>query len=158
MNGLYVLQSQRLLLKQMARPAKPFEDCYAPCPMSGCWIWTEGLAAMGPYGIKQFNGRCQMAHRVSWQRTYGEIPLGFDVLHHCDVPTCVNPNHLFLGKDKDNVADAIAKGRAPQFSKRTHCRNGHALSGYNLYIKPNGKRRCRECANAGDRRRRAAHG
>ena len=52
------------------------------------------------------------AHRVAWMLAHGPIPRGMNVLHRCDVPRCVNPDHLFLGTQHDNVRDMIAKGRA----------------------------------------------
>jgi hypothetical protein len=53
------------------------------------------------------------AHRVSWELTNGPIPEGLHVLHRCDVRACVNPEHLFLGTNSDNIIDKIAKGRHP---------------------------------------------
>lgn len=58
----------------------------------------------------------RLAHRVSWILSYGEIPQGMLVLHHCDNTFCVNPTHLFLGTQRDNVHDALAKGRMPQIA------------------------------------------
>jgi hypothetical protein len=52
-----------------------------------------------------------MAHRYAWELTYGPIPEGLSVLHRCDVPRCVRPDHLFLGTQADNLADMTAKGR-----------------------------------------------
>ena len=78
-----------------------------------CWIWT---AARSPHGYGRVNvaGRSLQAHRVSWEMCKGEIPLGLHVLHHCDVRPCVNPSHLFLGTNADNIRDMHAKGRNRQ--------------------------------------------
>ena len=75
-----------------------------------CWIWTRSDNGHG-YGVMEFKDGDRMAHRMAWEILVGPIPEGLDVLHHCDTPACVRPEHLFLGTDKDNVADCIAKGR-----------------------------------------------
>lgn len=78
----------------------------------GCWIW-QGARAGGSlkYGIIAFHRKTVNAHRLSWILAFGEIPKGMMVLHRCDVPLCVNPEHLFLGTAMDNIRDMIAKGR-----------------------------------------------
>lgn len=86
-----------------------------PEPNSGCWLWDGAVFVRKdrriPYG-KAVVGRKQMAaHRRSWQLFRGEIPAGLYVCHKCDIPLCVNPDHLFLGTQFDNMADMIAKGR-----------------------------------------------
>lgn len=81
----------------------------------GCWMWKGLLqppALPLRYGIFCFNNGDYMAHRISWQIHNGPIPEGLCVLHHCDVPACVRPDHLFLGTRADNNADKFAKGRA----------------------------------------------
>lgn len=80
------------------------------CPMSGCWLWTGALQRKG-YGWTAFRGASTLAHRASWAIHNGEIDGAWHVLHRCDVRSCVNPAHLFLGTNDDNVADRIAKGR-----------------------------------------------
>jgi hypothetical protein len=77
---------------------------------STCWIWTATKNGDG-YGHFSHKKFIYKAHRFSWMLLYGDIPKGVLVLHKCDNPPCVNPEHLFLGTDKDNVHDAIRKGR-----------------------------------------------
>ena len=79
-----------------------------------CWEWTASLR--NNYGQFHLGGKPETAHRYSWMIHYGEIPAGemrgtMCVLHHCDNTICVNPNHLFLGNQKDNVLDMHMKGR-----------------------------------------------
>jgi len=77
---------------------------------SGCWEWSGSTCTNG-YGQFIIAGRYQMAHRVSWQLHYGPIPNDLNVLHRCDNRLCVNPKHLFLGTQQDNVHDMLRKGR-----------------------------------------------
>lgn len=79
-----------------------------------CWPWLAGCYhASGPnmYGCIWAGGKMRGAHRVSWELHFGPIPTGAQVLHHCDNPRCVNPHHLFLGTNYDNVQDKMRKGR-----------------------------------------------
>lgn len=71
-----------------------------------CWLW---IGAKTSAGRGNFRGRS--APRVCWELVHGEIKDGLNVLHKCDNPACVRPSHLFLGTQKDNVADMISKGR-----------------------------------------------
>lgn len=82
-----------------------------PVTESGCWIWMAGVYGPG-YGKFYFMGHDQGAHRVAWKLFRGPIPDGMCVLHRCDVRSCVNPNHLFLGTKKENAMDMVSKGRS----------------------------------------------
>lgn len=84
----------------------------------GCWEWTGhrvGQVGRNNYGEMALPGQRHngiRAHRFSWELHYGPIPDGLWVLHRCDNPPCVRPDHLFLGTRADNLADMVAKGRA----------------------------------------------
>jgi hypothetical protein len=81
-----------------------------PEPNSGCLLWL-GMSIRRGYGMMRWDGRMQLSHRLSWINTYGPIPEGLFVCHHCDVPACINPAHLFIGPAAANVADKMKKGR-----------------------------------------------
>lgn len=85
-----------------------------PEPNSGCLLWM-GAANNWGYGIMVINGRHVGAHRLSYEDAHGGIPPGLHVLHKCDVPACINPAHLFLGTNLDNIRDRERKrrGRVP---------------------------------------------
>lgn len=81
------------------------------CPELGsCWIWTGSTDGHG-YGSIRRNGVLHKAHRVSYVFAHGSIDENLNVLHKCDNPSCVNPCHLFLGTQKENVQDMVKKGR-----------------------------------------------
>ena len=89
-----------------------FQKKFVPVTESGCWIWLG--ASNGRYGIiwNPRNGKkYTMAHRVSYEMHKGQIPDEMLVCHTCDVGLCVNPDHLFLGTQVDNMQDMISKGR-----------------------------------------------
>lgn len=81
-----------------------------------CWIW-QGTPSHA-YGVVQHEGRQHRANRLSYLLFVGSIPEGMCVLHRCDTPRCVRPDHLFLGTQADNMADMAAKGRARQSARR----------------------------------------
>jgi hypothetical protein len=78
-----------------------------------CWTWQGSLAA--GYGQIQHNGKMKRVHRLAWELEHGEIPPGMDICHNCpggDNPLCVRPTHLWLGTQRENIADRTAKGRS----------------------------------------------
>jgi HNH endonuclease len=80
----------------------------------GCWVWTAFTTASG-YGQIHRPGKtsgAEFSHRYSWIIHFGPIPDNLHVLHRCDNPPCVNPHHLFLGTQEDNMKDMGAKGRS----------------------------------------------
>jgi HNH endonuclease len=90
-----------------------FEQRYIPEPNSGCWLWISSWA--GRAGHEQprlrLEGKDVSAVHASWCLHHGAIPTGLNVLHKCDVPMCVNPDHLFLGTQLTNMRDMAGKGR-----------------------------------------------
>ena len=81
---------------------------------NGCWIWIGCRAKSTEkmiYGRFYMNGKTYYAHRVSWILHNGKIPDKLQINHECDVPLCVNPEHLYPGTQKENVRDCIERGR-----------------------------------------------
>ena len=120
-----------------------------------CWEWLGGRSPAGygrfTVGSHTDNSRRRViASRLSYELSFGAIPDGYLVCHTCDNPPCVNPAHLFLGDHKDNMQDALAKGRLRQPASREFCRNGHEMTPDNIYHY-RGLDHCRACHRANAR-------
>lgn len=141
-NQVQVEKVTEMMLNQ--KQLKLFWDKVDKKTKNKCWNWKASLQR-GGYG--SFHLRCldtARAHRVSWMIHFGKTKL--HVLHKCDNPKCVNPNHLFLGDEKKNILDMVEKGRHwNQIKKR--CKRGH------VFAIRNGKRICRPCKNLKSRER-----
>jgi hypothetical protein len=117
-----------MLEKHLMAPFRPaperFAEKYRVDADTGCWVWTASFTR-GGYGQFGFGGITRRAHRVSWVLHRGPIPDGLWVLHKCDNPPCVNPDHLFLGTCSDNSRDCVAKGRHKPFRTTGHKGEGN---------------------------------
>ncbi len=127
-----------------------------PIPWSGCWIWMGCVDKKG-YGDIERHGKKAKAHRVAWELANGRaVPDGLLVCHSCDIPSCVNPSHLWLGTNQQNLADAGRKGRLSinhHHGIKTHCPHGHPYDELNTLRYPSGGRKCATCQRSRDRRK-----
>lgn len=124
-------------------------------PNSGCWLWLGSIDRKGYGQIREPGGaRVRVATHVALEVYRGEkVPDGRYAMHRCDTPSCVNPDHLFVGTPLENQRDSIAKGRKAKpppstigRGLRNVCVRGHSLSGENIYFWKSGKgRSCKEC-------------
>lgn len=89
--------------------AERLEANTIPEPNTGCLLWLAGSSR--GYGVLTINYKAKQAHRLAYELNHGPIPVGLFVCHRCDTPACCNPDHLFLGTQRDNVRDSVSKGR-----------------------------------------------
>lgn len=88
-----------------------------PEPNSGCRLWL-GARNAGGYGNIIVEGQTRAVHRVAYEEAFGPIPDGMLVCHRCDIRSCCEPSHLFLGRHRDNSADMVAKDRQSRGPRR----------------------------------------
>ena len=124
-----------------------------------CWLWTSTTTPLG-YSRFSFEGKSVYAHRWVYEFCVAYIEDGLTIDHLCRVRHCVNPNHLEVVSQRENIMrspDQISANNA----RKTHCKRGHPFSGTNLIIGSNGKGRtkriCRICESIRYRARRAYH-
>ena len=139
-----------------AEQRRPLADRLSDkCEVSqdGCWNWTGAVTQHG-YGRMSYRNHVYRTHRLA-----AHLWLGLDlndsetaVCHTCDNPPCFNPDHLYLGSQKENVQDMVTRGRAYKGPDQwSHCKKGHALTSENRR-----GRRCRTCENKYQRSRKRA--
>lgn len=115
-------------------------------PDTGCLEWTGATDHKG-YGRIQRGGRAggtARPHVIAWELEHGPVPEGLELDHLCDNPPCVNPDHLEPVTHRENMLRGKTNACA-QHARKTHCVNGHPLSGDNLVPRPDGSRGCGEC-------------
>lgn len=97
--------------RKYASAADAVQSNISPEPNTGCWLWAGPFMKETGYGRVGFDNREILAHRLSFEVHVGPVSADLMVCHTCDVPLCVNPQHLFLGTCKDNMMDAASKQR-----------------------------------------------
>lgn len=112
--------------------------------LSDCWEFSG--KSCGGYGYFKVGRKYYKATLISWMLEHGAPP-SLWMLHHCDNPACVRPDHLWEGTARDNAQDCLAKGRN-HYAQLTACKNGHPFSPENTYIRAGGRRQCRTCNRA----------
>lgn len=108
----------RLRFNQYVTAEERFDAAYTPEPNTGCWLWLGSASPTSGDGRDwrptfKVNGKPVRSYRFSYERFVGEIPRGKMICHKCNVPLCVNPEHLYAGTAVENAADCVAAGTHP---------------------------------------------
>ncbi len=114
-----------------------------------CWLYGRAKFKTG-YGQFRFEGKTLSAHRASYILYKGKIPSNKCVLHICDNKLCINPNHLRVGTQSENIIDWHKRRCDTQKPVKKHCKVGHSMTGKNvaLYRRTGFIRECRKCQRA----------
>lgn len=107
---------------------------------SRCWKWLGAKNNRG-YGKLNIKGKQVLAHRLSYEMSYGKIPDGLFILHTCDNAWCVRPTHLNIGNAKQNTGDMLKKNRQGRWMGKSSCKKGHPYDSKNS----RGERACSIC-------------
>lgn len=122
-----------------------------------CWEWTASKNNKG-YGQFAINKIAKSTHRISYTIHKGEIPDTMSICHTCNNPPCVNPKHLYIGTDTQNMRQAADEKRLAS-QKKTHCKSGHEFTPQNTALYKQKKRGdvltrvCRTCKKLNDQKR-----
>lgn len=115
---------------------------WAKVKKAGCWIWTGSKMPNG-YGHFEYDGKTQLSHRIAYELIKGKIPKGMTLDHICRYRDCVNPDHLEVVTQKENVLRGI--GITAKNAKKTHCPKGHEYTKANTRLDKYNRRYCRKC-------------
>ena len=126
-------QSLKLSAKEKIEHVKDKFHTYYDIDKNGCWIWKRASYVTG-YGMLNYLGKKIRAHRLSYELYKGKIPTGMLVCHTCDVRSCINPDHLFLGTYADNSRDMYKKNRHPSKGKLGEKNNFATITDTQAYI------------------------
>ena len=101
-------------------PLQRIMEKITPLTECGCWVY-DGSVDKNGYARIKIGSRCALAHRTVWEELHGKLPsISVKVRHSCDIRCCVNPDHLSIGSQRDNVHDAINRGRASHPAGESH--------------------------------------